>query len=92
MIKGVGHVFEEPLHADYALVKAYCADPLGNLVYRKAGRNFGPLMCMAAATAVVQVHTLAQVGGLDPEHIVTPGIFVQRVLRIPDAQLTGVLQ
>jgi len=92
VIRGVGHVFEEPLHADYALVKAYCADPMGNLVYRKAGRNFGPLMCMAAATAVVQVHALTEAGGLDPEHVVTPGIFVQRVLRIPDAQLTGVLQ
>ena len=92
VIKGVGYVFEEPLHADYALVKAYRADPLGNLVYRKAGRNFGPLMCMASATAIVQVHALAEVGGLDPEHIVTPGIFVQRVLRIPDAQLTGALQ
>ena len=92
VIKGVGYVFEEPLTADYALVKAHCADPLGNLIYRKAGRNFGPLMCMAAATAIVQVHALAEVGGLDPEHVVTPGIFVQRVLRIPDAKLAGVQQ
>ncbi|MCY1524847.1 3-oxoadipate CoA-transferase subunit A [compost metagenome] len=73
-------------------MKAYCADPIGNLVYRKAGRNFGPLMCMAAATAIVQVHALTETGGLDPERIVTPGIFVQRVLRIPDPQLTGALQ
>lgn len=85
MIDGVGHVFERPLRADYALVKAYQADPLGNVMYRKAGRNFGPLMCMAGRTAIVQVHTVGQAGELDPEHIVTPGIFVQRVVQVSDA-------
>lgn len=85
MIDGVGHVFERPLRADYALVKAYRADPLGNVMYRKAGRNFGPLMCMAGRTAIVQVHTVDQAGELDPEHIVTPGIFVQRVVQVSDA-------
>lgn len=90
LIGGVGHVFESPLKADYALVKAYCADPCSNLLYRKAGRNFGPLMCMASTTAIVQVHALAALGELDPEHIVTPGIFVQRVVHVPDAQLAEV--
>ncbi|OZI37383.1 3-oxoadipate CoA-transferase [Bordetella genomosp. 10] len=89
MIDGVGHVFESPLRADFALVKAYRADPLGNLVYRKAGRNFGPLMCMAARTTVAQVHALVEAGNLDPEHIVTPGIFVQRVVPQADAWYEG---
>ena len=86
------YVQERWLKADFALVKAHVGDTHGNLTYNKAARNFSPLMCMAATTAIVQVHTLAEVGGLDPEHVVTPGIFVQRVLRIPDAKLAGVLQ
>lgn len=89
MIRGVGHVYEDALHADYALVKAHRADPMGNLLYRKAGRNFGPLMCMASSTAVVQVDALVATGELDPEHIVTPGIFVQRVVRIASPMQAG---
>jgi len=89
LIDGVGHVYEKPIRADYALVKAYRADPFGNLVYRKAGRNFGPLMCMASATAIVQVHACVEVDALDPEQVVTPGIFVQRVLHVPDPYLAG---
>ncbi|WP_255953546.1 3-oxoacid CoA-transferase subunit A [Streptomyces odontomachi] len=85
LIDGRGHVFEEPLHGDFALVGAECADRWGNLTYRKAGRNFGPLMCMAAATAIVQVDRAVELGGLDPERVVTPGIFVQRVVEIPRA-------
>lgn len=80
IIDGVGYVFEKPLHGDYALVQAHAADRWGNLVYRKAARNFGPVMCMAAKVSVVQVGRTVPLGGLDPEHIVTPGIFVQRVI------------
>lgn len=90
MIKGVGHVYEEALHGDYALLKAYRADPYGNLLYRKAGRNFGPLMCMASRTAIAQVHECVGVGEIDPEQVVTPGIFVQRVVQVADVYLTGV--
>jgi 3-oxoadipate CoA-transferase alpha subunit len=82
VIDGKGYVFERPLHGDFALIKADCADRWGNLTYRKAGRNFGPVMCMAAKTAVVQVQTRAELGSMDPETIVTPGIFVRRVVRI----------
>lgn len=89
VIKGVGHVYEEPLHGDFALVKAHVADPYGNLLYRKAGRNFGPLMCMASASAIIQVHQCVNVGDIDPEHIVTPGIFVQRVVQVSDPYLAG---
>jgi len=83
VIDGVGYVFEKPLHGDYALVQARLADRWGNLVYRKAARNFGPIMCMAAKVAVVQVGGAVPLGELDPENIVTPGIFVQRVVVTP---------
>ena len=85
VIDGVGYVLERPLRGDFALVKAERADRWGNLVYRKAGRNFGPPMCMAARTSVVQVRHSVPLGGIDPEHVVTPGIFVQRVVQIADA-------
>lgn len=83
------YVFEEALLADFALIKAQRGDRLGNLVYRKTARNFGPLMASAATTAIAQVSTIVEVGGLDPEAVVTPGIFVQRVVatggRLPPA-------
>lgn len=82
IIEGRGYVFEKPLRGDFALVKALGADRWGNLVYRKAARNFGPPMCMAAHTAIVQVYQHHPLGGLDPEVIVTPGIFVSRVVCI----------
>lgn len=82
VIDGVGYVFERPLHGDFALVKGEQADRWGNLTYRKAGRNFGPPMCMAARTAIVQVSQRVSLGGIDPEHIVTPGIFVKRLVQI----------
>ena len=78
-------VFETALHADFALIKARAADRWGNLVYRKTARNFGPAMAMAARCTVVQVDEIVPLGDLDPEHIVTPGIFVQRVVRIGSA-------
>lgn len=79
-IDGKGYVFEKPLFADVALVKAQTADRLGNLVYRKTGRNFGPVMATAAALTIAEVSEMVPVGDLDPEVIVTPGIFVDRIL------------
>jgi 3-oxoadipate CoA-transferase alpha subunit len=75
------YVLEYPIHADYALVKADRADRWGNLVYRKSARNFGPIMAAAASCTVVQVREIVELGGLDPEAIVTPGIFVKRVVK-----------
>ena len=84
-INGRQYVFELPLHADFALVKALAADPWGNLVYRMTARNFGPIMATAAKTTIVQVDRIVPLGGLDPEAIVTPGIFVQRVVSVGTA-------
>jgi 3-oxoadipate CoA-transferase alpha subunit len=82
LIDGRHYVLESPLHADVALIKAHKGDRWGNLVYRKTARNFGPIMAMAAKTAIVQVSEVVPLGGLDPESIVTPGIFVQRVVQV----------
>jgi 3-oxoadipate CoA-transferase alpha subunit len=82
VIGGRRHVFEEPLPGDVALVKAARADRWGNLVYRTAARNFGPTMAAAAALTVVQVDEFVALGALDPEAVVTPGIFVDRVVRV----------
>jgi 3-oxoadipate CoA-transferase, alpha subunit len=80
VINGRRHVFEQPLHADVALVKAHLADRWGNLVYHSAARNFGPVMATAARLTVVQVSAFVELGSLDPEAVVTPGIFVDRVV------------
>lgn len=80
-INGRHHVLEYPIHADIALIAAYAADAAGNLVYRKTARNFGPVMAAAARTTVVQVHEIRPLGGIDPEHVVTPSIYVDRVVR-----------
>lgn len=85
------YVMEYGLQADFALVKAERGDRLGNLVYNKAARNFGPIMCMAASTAIAQVTEVVAPGVLDPEHIVTPGIFVQRLLHEASPQLESAL-
>jgi 3-oxoadipate CoA-transferase alpha subunit len=82
MIGGRRHVLEEPLPGDVALVKASRADRWGNLVYHSAGRNYGPTIATAAALTVVQVDEFVELGELDPETIVTPGIFVDRVVRV----------
>ena len=79
-IDGRNHVLEYPIHADYALIKADRGDRWGNLIYRKTARNFGPIMASAAKCTIAQVRELVALGGLDPEHIVTPGIFVHRVV------------
>lgn len=80
VIDGRNCVLEPPIHADFALIKAYQGDRWGNLVYRKTARNFGPIMAMAASCTVAQVNEVLALGELDPEAIVTPGIFVQRVV------------
>lgn len=79
-IDGRTYVLELPIRADLALVKAHLADRLGNLVYRRTARNFGPVMCTAATTVAVQVDRVVEVGGLDPEAVVTPGIYVDRIV------------
>jgi 3-oxoadipate CoA-transferase alpha subunit len=76
------YVLEYPIHADYALIKADRADRWGNLTYRMTARNFGPIMAAAARVTVAQVRETVQLGELDPEAVVTPGIFVQRIVRI----------
>lgn len=81
LIDGHHYVLESPIHADYTLIKALRGDRWGNLVYRKTARNFGPIMAMAAKTTIAQVSDIVPLGELDPEVIVTPGIFVQRVVK-----------
>ena len=76
------YVLEYPIHADYAIIKADRADRWGNLAYRKTARNFAPIMAMAAKCTVVQVRETVELGTLDPETVVTPGIFVKRVVKI----------
>ena len=81
-IDGKQYVLEYPIHGDVALIKAERGDRWGNLVYRKTARNFGPIMASAARVAVAQVREVVELGTLDPETVVTPGIFVQRVVQI----------
>ena len=76
------YVLEAPIHADFALIKAERGDRWGNLTYRMTARNFGPVMAMAAKTTVATVHEIVDLGSLDPEAVVTPGIFVQRVVKV----------
>ena len=85
VLDGKPMVFETAIHADFALIKARAADRWGNLVYRKTARNFGPVMAMAARCAVAQVDEIVELGTFDPEVIVTPGIFVQRVVHVGSA-------
>ncbi len=82
VIDGRPHVFESPLKADFAFVKAHVGDRLGNLCYRYAMRNFNPLMAMAGKVVIAEVDRIVPVGELDPEHIHTPGIFVDRVVQV----------
>ena len=81
-INGRDYVLEYPIHADFALIKADIGDRWGNLVYRKAARNFGPIMAMAAKCTVAQVARVVPLGGIDPEAVITPGIFVKRLVLI----------
>lgn len=81
-IDGRMYVLESPIHADYALIKAERGDRWGNLTYRMTARNFGPVMAMAAKITVATVHEIVQLGALDPEAVVTPGLFVRRVVQV----------
>lgn len=81
---GIDYVLEHGLRADFALIKGKCADRYGNVVYNKTARNFSPLMAMAARTTTVQVAECVAAGDMDPEVVITPGIFVQRVVLVPD--------
>ncbi|MEO2047595.1 MAG: 3-oxoacid CoA-transferase subunit A [Pirellulales bacterium] len=81
---GLKFVMERGLKADFALVKCQCADRMGNLLFRKTARNFNPIMCTAANTTVVQTEEMVKVGTIDPEQVVTPGIFVDHVVLVTD--------
>jgi len=81
MIDGKPYVLERPLHADFAFVKAWKGDSLGNLVYRRTARNFNPVMATAAAVTIAEVEHLVAPGEIDPDHVVTPGIFVKHILQ-----------
>jgi len=81
-INGKGYVLEMPIHGDVALIKAERGDRWGNLMYRKAARNFGPVMATAAKLTVATVHEIAELGAMDPEHIVTPGIYVHQIVKV----------
>jgi 3-oxoadipate CoA-transferase alpha subunit len=82
-IDGRDYLLEYPIHGDVALIKAYRADRMGNLVYRKTARNFGPVMATAARTTIAQVSEIVPVGDLDPEAVVTPSIYVDRLVEVP---------
>jgi 3-oxoadipate CoA-transferase alpha subunit len=79
-IDGRDYVLEFPIRGDLALIKAHVADTMGNLTYRKTARNFGPVMATAAATTIVQVSEVVAAGQIDPEVVVTPGIYVDRIV------------
>ena len=81
LINGKKYILEMPLHADFALIKGYKGDRFGNLVYRKTARNINPIMAMAAKVTIAEVEEIVEVGQLDPELIITPGIFVDRVVQ-----------
>jgi 3-oxoadipate CoA-transferase, alpha subunit len=88
-IDGRDYVLEYPIHGDVALIKAHVSDTRGNLVYRKTARNFGPVMAAAAALTIAEVSRVVPVGGLDPENVVTPSIYVNRVLDLSAMALLG---
>jgi 3-oxoacid CoA-transferase subunit A len=81
VIDGRTHVLEQPLNADFALVKGYRGDRVGNLVYRKTARNFNPIMATAGRVTIAEVEQIVEPGAIDPEHVVTPGIFVKHIIQ-----------
>ncbi len=84
-INGRDYVLESPIQGDVALIRAHKGDRWGNLVYRKTARNFGPVMAVGARTTIAEVSEVVALGVLDPEAIITPGIFVQRIVKVADA-------
>lgn len=89
VIDGRRCILESPIHADYAFIKADQADELGNLTYRLAARNFNPIMAMAATTTIVEVEEIVPVGTIDPEHVITPAIFVHRIVKAKGLRYAG---
>jgi 3-oxoadipate CoA-transferase alpha subunit len=88
---GKTYVLEHAIKADFSLVKCHAADKYGNLIYNKTARNFGPVMCMAAKTTIVQARKILDIGQIDPECVITPGIFVKRVVEISNPADESVL-
>jgi 3-oxoacid CoA-transferase subunit A len=86
IINGKGYVLEQALHADFAFVKAWKGDRRGNLIYRRTARNFNPMMATAAAVTIAEVEELVESGAIDPDHVVTPGIYVRHILQGQDYQ------
>ena len=84
MIDGRGYVLEQPLHADFAFVKAWKGDRLGNLIYHRTAQNFNPMMAAAAKVTIAEVEELVEPGDIDPDHVVTPGIYVQHIIQGSD--------
>jgi 3-oxoacid CoA-transferase A subunit len=89
VIEGQRCILEMPIHADFAFIKAQKADELGNLTYRLAARNFNPIMAMAAKTTIAEVEEIVPVGAIDPEHVITPAIFVHRVVKAKGLRYAG---
>jgi len=85
VIDGRNYVLEMPIHADFALIKALRGDRWGNLVYRKTARNFNPMMATAGQVTVAEVENLVEPGQINPDHIITPGVYVQRIVHVPNA-------
>lgn len=88
-INGSMYVLEFPIHADFALIKAECGDRWGNLTYRKTARNFGPIMASAAKVAIASVYRVAELGEIDPETVVTPGLYIKHIVQIARATAQG---
>ena len=86
VIDGKEYIFQTPLKADFSFIGAYKADKMGNLVYLGTGRQYGPLMAKAARVTIVEVDEIVELGGLDPESIVTPGIYVHRIVKVPEEE------
>ena len=89
VIDGKRCILEKPIHADFALIKAQKADELGNLTYRLAARNFNPIMAMAARTTIVEVDEIVSVGAIEPENVITPAIFVHRIVQAKGVRFAG---
>ena len=89
VIEGKRCILEKPIHAQYALIKAHKADALGNLTYRLAARNFNPIMAMAADFTIVEVDEIVPVGSIHPENVITPAIFVHRIVQAKGVRFAG---
>ncbi len=89
VLEGKRCILELPIHADYALIKAQQADELGNLTYRLAARNFNPIMAMAAKTTIAEVEEIVSAGAINPEHVMTPAIFVHRIVEAKGLRYAG---